>query len=86
MNEFFTLMKSEMLVTIIIFILLFIKIGRGISNERLLPIIQFLSLGNFIAGFFLNENGSLFDGMFYTNGLIVLQKNDLNFYYKIMNQ
>lgn len=78
MNEFFTLMKSEMLVTLIIFILLFIKIGRGISNERLLPTIQFLLLGNFIAGFFLNENGSLFDGMFYTNGLIVLQKNILN--------
>ena len=78
MNEFFTLMKSEMLVTIIIFILLFIKIGRGIGNERLLPIIQFLLLGNFIAGFFLNENGSLFDGMFFTNGLIVLQKNILS--------
>ena len=78
MNEFFTLMKSEMLVTLVIFILLFIKIGRGISNERLLPTIQFLLLGNFIAGFFLNENGSLFDGMFYTNGLIVLQKNILS--------
>ena len=78
MNEFFILMKPEMLVTIIIFILLFIKIGRGIGNERLLPIIQFLLLGNFIAGFFLNENGSLFDGMFFTNGLIVLQKNILS--------
>lgn len=78
MNEFLTLMKSELLVTGMIFLLLFIKIGKGLRNESLLPIIQFLLLGNFIAGFFLNEAGSLFDGMFYTNSLMVFQKNILN--------
>lgn len=78
MNEFFTLMKSELLVTGIIFLLLFIKIGKGMKNESLLSAIQFLLLANFIAGFFLNENGSLFDGMFYTNALIALQKNILS--------
>jgi NADH-quinone oxidoreductase subunit N len=66
MNEFFTLMKSELLVTGILFLLLFIKIGKGIKNESLLPIIQFLLLANFIAGFFLNSAGSLFDDMFNT--------------------
>ena len=78
MNEFFTLMRSELLVTVIIFLLLFIKIGKGIKNETLLPIIQFLLLINFIAGFFFNDEGSLFDGMFYTNALILFQKNILN--------
>ena len=78
MNEFFTLMKAEMLVTVIIFILLFIKIGKGIKNESLLPVIQFLLLANFIAGFFFNSTGSLFGELFYTNGLIALQKNILS--------
>ncbi|MEO6556007.1 MAG: NADH-quinone oxidoreductase subunit N [Ferruginibacter sp.] len=71
-------MKSELLLTVIIFILLFIKIGKGIKNEILLPVIQVLFLINFIAGFFLNADGSLFDGMFYTNSLIAFQKNILN--------
>ncbi|MEO6490384.1 MAG: NADH-quinone oxidoreductase subunit N [Ferruginibacter sp.] len=78
MNDLLILMKSELLLTVIIFILLFIKIGKGIKNEILLPVIQVLFLINFIAGFFLNADGSLFDGMFYTNSLIAFQKNILN--------
>jgi NADH-quinone oxidoreductase subunit N len=78
MNELFILMKSELLVTGIIFLLLFIKIGKGIKNESLLLIIQSLLLINFIAGFFLNSSGSLFDGMFNTSGLIAFQKSILS--------
>ncbi len=78
MNDFFTLMKSEMLVTAIIFILLFIKIGKGMINEKLLTIIQVLLLTNLVIGFFFNEVGSMFGGMFYTNPLIVFQKNILS--------
>jgi NADH-quinone oxidoreductase subunit N len=78
MNEFFTLMKAEVLVTAILFILLFIKIGKGIKNETLLPVIQFLLLANFVAGFFFNSTGSLFGGMFYTSSLIAFQKNILS--------
>ncbi len=78
LNDFLILMKSELLVTGILFLLLFIKIGKGIRNENLLPIIQFLLLGNFLAGFFGNQEGSLFDGMFTSTALIVLQKNLLN--------
>ena len=78
MNELFILMKSELLLTGLLFLLLFIKIGRGIKNERLLVIIQFLLLINFIAGLFFNKDGALFDGMFYTTGLIALQKSILN--------
>lgn len=78
MNELLLLLKSELLVTAIIFILLFIKIGSNVKNDSLLLIIQSLLLLNFIAGFFLNKEGSLFAGMFNTNGLIALQKSILS--------
>lgn len=78
MNEFFILMKSELVVTAIIFFLLFVKIGKGMNNGSLLIVVQSLLLLNFIAGFIFNEEGILFDGMFQTTGLIELQKNILN--------
>jgi len=78
MNDFLTLMKSELVITFIIFLLLFIKIGKGMKNESLLSIIQLLLLINFIAGFFFNKEGSLFGNMFYTTPLIVFQKSILN--------
>ena len=78
MNEFLTLMKSELVITFIIFLLLFIKIGKGMKNESLLSLIQVLLLVNFIAGFFFNKEGSLFGDMFHTTALIVFQKNILS--------
>jgi NADH-quinone oxidoreductase subunit N len=78
MNDFLTLMKPELVLTGIIFLLLFIKIGKGLQNDKLLPLIQVLLLLNFIAGFFFNDEGVLFDGMYQTTGMIVLQKNILN--------
>src|SRR5665647_3529152 len=78
MNEFLKLMKTELLITIIIFLLLFIKLSKGINNDLLLMIIQNLLLLNFIAGFFFNASGNLFDGMYHTNTLISFQKSLLN--------
>ena len=78
LNDFLILMKQELLLTVIIFLLLFIKIGSGMRNEKLLPLMQLLLLLNFLAGFFFNREGSLFDGMYRTSGLLVLQKNILN--------
>src|ERR1043165_1013557 len=78
LNDFLILMKSELVVTFIIFLLLFIKIGKGMKNERLLSLVQFLLLVNFAAGFFFNETGKLFGGLFYTNALIVFQKSILS--------
>jgi NADH-quinone oxidoreductase subunit N len=78
MNEFLTLMKNELVVTAIIFLLLFIKIGKGMKNESLLSLIQVLLLLNFILGFFFNNEGSLFGDMFHTSSLIVFQKNILS--------
>jgi NADH-quinone oxidoreductase subunit N len=78
MTEFFTILKPELLLTGIIFLLLIIKIGKGLQNDTLLPLIQVLLLLNFIAGFFMNTDGNLFDNMYQTNHLIILQKNILN--------
>lgn len=78
MNDFFILMKSELAVTLLLFILLFIKIGKGMRNEKLLPLVQTLLLINFLLGFFFNKDGTLFGEMFHTTDLIVFQKNILN--------
>jgi len=78
MNEFLILMKSELVLTGIIFLLLFIKIGKGMKNESLLSLIQLLLLLNFIFSFFLNKEGNLFGDMFYTTPLIAFQKSILN--------
>ena len=80
MNEgkFFILMKSELLVTLIIFVLLIIKVSSGMKNDSLLALVQFFLLVNFLSGFFLNKEGILFDGMFHTTVLIAFQKNILS--------
>ena len=78
MNEMLTLMKPELVLTGIIFLLLFIKIGKGLKNETMLLLIQVLLLLNFLTGFFFNAEGTLFDGMYQTTNLIVLQKNILS--------
>ncbi len=78
-QHFFILMKFELLLAVIIFILLFIKIGNNEwSNKTLLDVVNILLLINFIAGFFMNAEGSLFSDMFRTNKLMALQKNMLN--------
>lgn len=78
MNDFIILMKSELVVTAIIFLLLFIKIGKGMRNETLLPLIQVLLLINMIFSFVFNKEGSLFDGMFSTTSLVAFQKSILS--------
>lgn len=71
-------MKSEWVIAFIIFLLLFIKVGTEMKNDQLLSLVQILLLVNFIAGFFFNETGSLFGGLFTTNTLMVFQKSVLN--------
>jgi NADH-quinone oxidoreductase subunit N len=79
LNEFLYLMKSELLVTIIIFILLFLKLSnREFKNENSLNLINFLLVINLAAGFFYIPKGSLFGDMFYTSELITFEKNLLN--------
>jgi len=78
MKEFVTLMRAELVVTIIIFLLLFIKIGKGMSNEKLLVLIQIVLGINFVTGLAVNEDGVLFGGLYHTDTLIAVQKNFLN--------
>ena len=78
MNDFFILMKSELMIVFILFFILFLKLGKGLPNNIVLSIIQLLLLVNFLSGFFFNKEGHLFGNMYTTNGLIVLEKNVLN--------
>lgn len=78
MNEILQLMKSELVISFIIFLLLFIKLSSKMKNESFLSLVQFLLLLNFITGFFYNTSGSLFDGMFHTNALMAFQKSILS--------
>lgn len=86
MNESLVLMKSELLLSAIIFIILFFKIRNPDStdsslvadNTFVLGWINMLLLINLVAGFFMNGTGSLFGEMFVVNDLIAFEKNLLN--------
>ncbi len=79
LNDFLILMKQELVITIIIFILLFIKIGsKDWKNESLLKLINVLLLLNVVFSFIGNQEGVLFNEMFRTNDLISLEKGILS--------
>ena len=78
-SQFFILLKFELLVAVIIFILLFIKVGSSEwKNKTVLNVVNILLVVNLVAGFFMNHDGELFGDMFQTTKLIELQKNILN--------
>lgn len=77
-SDFFILMKQELVIISIIFMLIFLKLGKERSNEAIMSMVNVLLLFNFIAGFLGIKEGSLFNEMFKTNNLIVLEKNILN--------
>ena len=67
------------MITVIIFILLFIKVGsRERSNNNILNLVNILLLANLVLGCVLNRDGHLFSNMFMTNDLVVLEKTILN--------
>jgi NADH-quinone oxidoreductase subunit N len=78
LNEFLILMKSELVLCCIIFLLLFIKVGTDLTNDRLLPLVQVLLLVNVVASFIFNQEGTLFGGLFTTNALMAFQKSILS--------
>ena len=79
LNDFLILMKAELVITIILFILLFLKLGnKERGNKPLLTLINVLLLLNLISGFFFAKTGTLFGDMFQTNELIRFEKNILN--------
>jgi NADH-quinone oxidoreductase subunit N len=78
LNDFFILLRQELLITVILFILLFYKLGKDRGNSGLLTWMNVLLLLNFASGFLYNMEGTLFSGMFRTGELIILEKNILN--------
>ena len=71
-------LRQELALALLIFILLFIKLGKDRSNESILNFINMALLINLGAGLCCHETGELFNGMFNTNALIVFEKNLLN--------
>jgi NADH-quinone oxidoreductase subunit N len=72
-------MKHEVLLTLILFILLFLKLGKETwKKESVLVFVNILLLINFVCGFVMNGTGELFNGMFRTNHTIAFEKNILN--------
>ena len=78
-NELLILMKQELVITLIIFVLLFIKLSRKeTKNETLINFVNMLLTLNLLSGFFFQQSGTLFGDMFYTNELFTFEKNLLN--------
>lgn len=78
-NEFLILMKQELVITFIIFVLLFVKLGKEeTKNETLINFVNILLTLNLIAGFLFQQSGTLFGDMFHTNELLTFEKNLLN--------
>src|SRR6187455_3348891 len=78
-NDFLILMKQELMITFIIFILLFVKLGnKETKNETLINFVNVLLTLNLISGFFMIREGELFGDMFHTNELLTFEKNLLN--------
>lgn len=78
MTSFFILLKQELLLVLLIFILLFIKLGKERSNETLLTIINSLLVFNFVIGLVGNEEGYFFGGIYFTDQLLSFEKSILN--------
>lgn len=86
-QDMIILMKGELLITVILFIILFMKLAAkepqdgdySSGNVRALNIINVLLLVNLVAGFIGNGTGSLFGDMFNSSPLISFQKNLLAF-------
>jgi NADH-quinone oxidoreductase subunit N len=78
-NDLLILMKQELGVTLIIFILLFIKLAnKEWKTDTILSVVNVLLFVNLAAGFFYIQKGILFGDMFRTNELLAFEKNVLN--------
>jgi len=72
-------MKQELVITFIIFVLLFVKLSKEeTKNETLINFVNILLTLNLISGFFFQQSGILFGDMFRTNELLTFEKNLLN--------
>jgi len=84
LTDYILLMKSEVLLTITIFIILFGKLlsdeeatDSTRQNSKLMNWVNGLLILNFVSGFIGNTTGNLFGDMFMTSPLISFEKNIL---------
>jgi len=78
-NGIIVSLRQELIVTVILFLLLFIKVaGNEPRSGIILNLINVLLAINLILGFVPGPDTVLFNGMFHTGRLIVLEKNILN--------
>ncbi len=77
-TEMLLLMKQEITLVLIIFIILILKLGKDRSNESYMKIVNVLLVINLAAGFIGSASGMLFNEMFRTSPLMILEKNILN--------
>ena len=71
-------MKFELMLTLIIFILLFMKIDGRAGNQSILRFTYLLLFLNLGFGFAGNISAGLFNGMFRSTPLLALEKSILN--------
>jgi len=77
--EFLDLMKQELLLCLLLFILLICKIaGFGKAPERWSTLVNLLLLVNLAAGLIHQTTGALFNGMYTASSLTIVIKNILN--------
>lgn len=78
LQDILILMRSEMMLTLIIFLLLFLKLGQAsLRNETVMNMVNGLLVATLAIGFFISDSGELFGNMFRTNDLLRLEKNML---------
>ena len=73
----FMIMKHELLLTIIAMVLLVAELSIN-NKKRIIPIAIALFGFYTVSGFFGNQSGTLFGGMYQTSVFIILIKNILN--------
>ncbi|NCI47199.1 NADH-quinone oxidoreductase subunit N [Sediminibacterium soli] len=79
LTDTFLLFRQEIMLALLLFFLVLYKLGRARPAAHLLPIMNWLLLLNLVVGLlFYDWQGVLFNGMYRTGELIVLEKNILN--------
>ena len=78
-TDMLILMKQEMALIVLIFIIMFLKLGKDRSNESYMKIVNVLLLINLVAGFFWNREGMvriLFVHFFTSIGCLCILSNE----------
>ena len=79
MLQYLTLMRFEWMIALIIIALFIFNLTAFDKRVKsFLTVMNSLLIANFVIGVLPMADGTLFDGFFNTNGLIVLEKSILN--------